>query len=76
MCHNEFWKRLDQRDIIVRTFNLGTYWLDRKNAKGTNEKKSEYNDLSLDGITQNEHSTNRRQKPSYYFLPWLKSPAW
>ena len=76
MCHNEFWKRLDQKDIIVRTFNLGTYWLDRKNAKGTNEKKSEYNDLSLDGITQNEHSTNRRQKPSYYFLPWLKSPAW
>ena len=76
MCHDEFWKRLDQRDIIVRTFKLGTYWLDRKNAKGTNEKKSEYNDLSLDGITQNEHSTNRRQKPSYYFLPWLKSPAW
>ena len=76
MCHDEFWKRLDQKDIIVRTFKLGTYWLDRKNAKGTNEKKSEYNDLSLDGITQNEHSTNRRQKPSYYFLPWLKSPAW
>ena len=76
MCHNEFWKRLDQKDIIVRTFNLGTYWLDRKNAKGTNEKKSEYNDLSLNGITQNENITTRRQRLSCYFLPWLKSPAW
>lgn len=75
MCHEEFWKRLDQKDIIVRTFQLGTYWLNTKNATNPYEKKSQYNDLSPNGITQNENST-RNKFITHYFLPWLKSPAW
>ena len=75
MCHDEFWKRLDQKDIIVRTFQLGTYWLNTKNATNPYEKKSQYNDLSPNGITQNENST-RNKLIKHYFLPWLKSPAW
>ena len=75
MCHEEFWKRLDQKDIIVRTFQLGTYWLNTKNATNPYEKKSQYNDLSPNGITQNENST-RNKLIKHYFLPWLKSPAW
>lgn len=75
MCHEEFWKRLDQKDIIVRTFQLGTYWLNTKNATNPYEKKSQYNDLSPNGITQNANST-RNKFIKHYFLPWLKSPAW
>lgn len=75
MCHDEFWRRLDQKDIIVRTFQLGTYWLNTKNATNPYEKKSQYNDLSPNGITQNENST-RNKFIKHYFLPWLKSPAW
>ena len=75
MCHDEFWKRLDQKDIIVRTFQLGTYWLNTKNATNPHEKKSQYNDLSPNGITQNENST-RNKFIKHYFIPWLKSPAW
>ena len=75
MCHEEFWKRLDQKDIIVRTFQLGTYWLNTKNATNPYEKKSQYNDLSPNGITQNENST-RNKFIKHYFIPWLKSPAW
>lgn len=75
MCHEEFWKRLDQKDIIVRTFQLGTYWLNTKNATNPYEKKSQYNDLSPNGITQNENST-RNKFIRHYFIPWLKSPAW
>ena len=75
MCHDEFWKRLDQKDIIVRTFQLGTYWLNTKNATNPYEKKSQYNDLSPNGITQNENST-RNKFIKHYFIPWLKSPAW
>lgn len=79
MCHEEFWKRLDQKDIIVRTFQLGTYWLNTKNATNPYEKKSEYNDLSPNGITQNANTypnLPRFKRNTHYFLPWLKSPAW
>ena len=75
MCHDEFWKRLSKDDIIVRTFQLGTYWLNTKNATNPYEKKSQYNDLSPNGITQNENST-RNKFIKHYFLPWLKSSAW
>ena len=75
MCHEEFWKRLDQKDIIVRTFQLGTYWLNTKNATNPYEKKSQYNDLSPNGITQNENST-RNKFIKHYFIPWLRKPAW
>jgi hypothetical protein len=79
MCHEEFWKRLDQKDIIVRTFQLGTYWLNTKNATNPHEKKSEYNDLSPNGITQDANTypnLPRFKRNTHYFLPWLKSPAW
>ncbi len=79
MCHEEFWKRLDQKDIIVRTFQLGTYWLNTKNATDPYEKKSEYNDLSPNGIAQDANTYSNRsifKRPPHYFLPWLKSPAW
>ena len=79
MCHDEFWKRLDQKDIIVRTFQLGTYWLNTKNATNPHEKKSEYNDLSPNGTTQNANTypnLPRYKRNTHYFLPWLKSPAW
>lgn len=79
LCHEEFWKRLSKDDIIVRTFQLGTYWLNTKNATSQYEKKSEYNDLSPDGITQNENTNSNRspfKRKPHYFLPWLKSPAW
>ena len=79
MCHEEFWKRLDQKDIIVRTFQLGTYWLNTKNATNPYEKKSEYNDLSPNGITQDANTypnLPRFKRNTHYFLPWLKSPAW
>lgn len=79
MCHEEFWKRLDQKDIIVRTFQLGTYWLNTKNATNPYEKKSEYNDLSPNGVTQNANTypnLPRYKRYTHYFLPWLKSPAW
>ena len=79
MCHEAFWKGLDQKDIIVRTFQLGTYWLNTKNATNPYEKKSEYNDLSPNGVTQNENTypnLPRYKRYTHYFLPWLKSPAW
>ena len=75
MCHDEFWKRLSKDDIIVRTFQLGTYWLNTKNATNPYEKKSQYNDLSPNGVTQNANST-RNKFIKHYFIPWLKSPAW
>ena len=75
MCHNEFWKRLDQKDIIVRTFKLDTYWLKTKDVTNPYEKKSEYNTLSLSGVTQNANST-RNRRLTHYFIPWLKNPAW
>ena len=79
MCHEEFWKRLSKDDIIVRTFKLGTYWLNTKNATNPYEKKSEYNDLSPNGVTQNANTYPnwpRYKRYTHYFLPWLKSPAW
>ena len=79
MCHEEFWKRLDQKDIIIRTFQLGTYWLNTKNATNPYEKKSEYNDLTPNGATQNANTypnLPRFKRNTHYFLPWLKSPAW
>lgn len=79
MCHEEFWKRLSKDDIIVRTFQLGTYWLNTKDVTSQYEKKSEYNDLSPNGITQDANTypnMPRFKQKEHYFLPWLKSPAW
>ena len=78
MCHEEFWKRLSKDDIIVRTFQLGTYWLNTKNVTSQYEKESEYNDLSPDGRTQEKNTSYklRIKRKNNYFLPWLKNPAW
>ena len=74
MCHNEFWKRLDQKDIIVRTFKLDNYWLANKNIiDATHEPVSLYTKINLDGVNQN---LKKDSGGTSYFLPWLKSPAW
>lgn len=74
MCHDEFWKRLDQRDIIVRTFKLDFYWLANKDIiDRDHEPISLYTKINLDGVNQ---SLKMDSGGTSYFLPWLKSPAW
>lgn len=74
MCHEEFWKRLDQNDIIVRTFQLDFYWLNDKDDIKPNEPIYLCTKISLDGVAQGPYTG--RVPSSAYFLPWLKSPAW
>lgn len=74
MCHDEFWKRLDQRDIIVRTFKLDFYWLANKDIiDSVYEPVSLYTKINLDGVNQGLKMDSDGKS---YFLPWLKSPAW
>lgn len=74
MCHDEFWKRLDQRDIIVRTFKLDFYWLANKDIiDREHEPVSLYTKINLDGVNQ---GLKMDSGGTSYFLPWLKSPAW
>ena len=74
MCHDEFWKRLDQRDIIVRTFKLDFYWLANKDIiDSVYEPVSLYTKINLDGVNQGLKMDSGGKS---YFLPWLKSPAW
>ena len=74
MCHDEFWKRLDQRDIIVRTFKLDFYWLANKDIiDREHEPISLYTKINLDGVNQGLKMDSGGKS---YFLPWLKSPAW
>lgn len=74
MCHDEFWKRLDQRDIIVRTFKLDSYWLANKDIIDRDyEPVSLYTKINLDGVNQR---LKMDSGGTSYFLPWLKSPAW
>ena len=73
MCHNEFWKRLDQKDIIVRTFKLDNYWLNDKDDIKAGEPVSLYTKINLDGVNQGLKMDSGGKS---YFLPWLKSPAW
>lgn len=74
MCHNEFWKRLDQKDIIVRTFKLDNYWLNDKDDIKAGEPVSLYTKINLDGVNQGLYKDSA--PANAYFLPWLKSPAW
>ena len=74
MCHEEFWKRLDQKDIIVRTFQLDFYWLANKDIiDREHEPISLYTKINLDGVAQGLKMDSGGKS---YFLPWLKSPAW
>lgn len=76
LCHDEFWKRLDSRDIITREFPLDTYWLTTKYMIQGNEPRPRITKFTTDGVAQPENPTLRRGRHTYYFLPWLKSPAW
>lgn len=74
MCHEEFWKRLDQNDIIVRTFQLDFYWLANKDIiDREHEPISLYTKINLDGVAQDLKMDSGGKS---YFLPWLKNPAW
>ena len=74
MCHEEFWKRLNQEDIIVRTFKLDFYWLANKDIiDRDHEPVSLYTKINLDGVAQGLKMDSGGKS---YFLPWLKSPAW
>ena len=74
MCHEDFWKRLDQNDIIVRTFQLDFYWLANKDIiDREHEPISLYTKINLDGVAQGLKMDSGGKS---YFLPWLKSPAW
>lgn len=74
MCHEEFWKRLNQEDIIVRTFKLDFYWLSNKDIiDRDHEPVSLYTKINLDGVAQ---GLKMDSGGTSYFLPWLKSPAW
>lgn len=74
MCHEEFWKRLNQEDVIVRTFKLDFYWLANKDIiDRDHEPVSLYTKINLDGVAQ---GLKMDSGGTSYFLPWLKSPAW
>lgn len=74
MCHEEFWKRLNQEDIIVRTFKLDFYWLANKDIiDRDHEPVSLYTKINLDGVAQ---GLKMDSGGTSYFLPWLKSSAW
>ena len=73
-AHEDFWKRLDAKDIIQRKFQLGPHWLDYKNATHPQETKAYYADFNLSGVAQKGND-----KPGggfKFFSPWLKNPAW
>lgn len=74
MCHEEFWKRLNQEDIIVRTFKLDFYWLNDKDDIKPNEPVYLCTKISLDGVAQGPYTGS--VPSSAYFLPWLRKPAW
>lgn len=76
LCHEEFWKRLDSKDIITREFPLGTYWLTTKYMLQSNEPRPRITKFTTDGVAQPENPRIPIGRPKYYFLPWLKSPAW
>lgn len=75
LCHDEFWKRLDGRDIITREFPLDIYWLNDKDIiDPTYEPKPLITKFTTDGVSQDKLKPGRR--PQYYFIPWLRKPAW
>lgn len=75
LCHDEFWKRLDSRDIITREFPLDIYWLNDKDIiDPTYEPKPLITKFTTDGVSQDKLKPGRR--PQYYFIPWLRKPAW
>lgn len=76
LAHEDFWRRLDKKDIIRRKFQLGPHWLDYKDATHPQEPKAYYADFSLSGVAQGDNDKPGRRLVSKFFLPWLKTPAW
>ena len=74
LCHEDFWKRLRKEDIVQRSFQLGSHWLDYKNAAHPYETKAYYADFSLSGVAQT--GNDKSGGDVKWFIPWLKSPAW
>ena len=76
-CHDQFWDKLSDRDIIERRFPLGgDYWLnDNPDLHQSGEIRSQFNKFSLDGVQQNAN-TNASWRKNCFFLPWLINPAW
>lgn len=75
LAHEDFWRRLDKKDIIQRKFQLGNYWISSKNITHPYEPKYLNVYFTLDGISQKGDKYLVKTGVSY-FLPWLKSPAW
>ena len=47
MCHEDFWKRIDKKEIIERTFLLDTYWVKNDGLPNSNEFMPFAAELSL-----------------------------
>ena len=73
MCHEDFWKRIDRKEIIERTFQLATYWVKNDGQLNSYEFMPFAAELSLNGVAQ---SNKMNKVGSHYFIPWLKAPAW
>lgn len=73
ICHEDFWKRIDRKEIIERTFQLGTYWVKDDGELNSNEFMPFAAELSLSGVAQ---SNKMNKGGTHYFIPWLKTPAW
>lgn len=73
MCHEDFWKRIDRKEIIERTFWLDTYWVKNDGQLNSYEFMPFAAELSLSGVAQ---SNKMNKGGSHYFIPWLKAPAW
>ena len=76
-CHEQFWRKLTDKDIIDRIFPVGgDYWLnDKKELHSQYEKRSEFNSFNTDGKVQRDNHNGGGWKKGF-FLPWLKEPAW
>lgn len=73
MCHEDFWKRIDRKEIIERTFQLATYWVKNDGQLNSYEFMPFAAELSINGVAQSDKMNKRG---SHYFIPWLKAPAW
>lgn len=76
-CHDQFWDKLSDRDIIERRFPLGgDYWLnDNPKLHKPGETRSLYNKFRLNGEAQ-PANTSAAWNKYCFFLPWLINPAW
>ena len=77
-CHESFWNKLNEKDIIDRRIRLGAdYWLndDSKIHQEPYEKRSKFNKFTLSATVQDPNTSTGKWQDGF-FLPWLISPAW